>query len=555
MPSTHAWASVRRLQRLAWWLLVLALACRDPDGGPRYRGAGAAQPRSGGTLTFSAPANLATLDPAIAYDEISAFCLHHVYDTLVGYPAVGTPAAQLGLVPRLASSWTISPDGRVYRFQLRPGVTFSDGTPLSASDFAYAWRRVLRTPESPFPAFLAPIEGAAAYAAGTRDDVPGLRAEPGVLELRLIRPDAAFLFVLAMPFSTPVREAIVTANAGDLRRAVVGTGAFVVAEWREGEQLVLARNPHHWDAPRPYLDRLVFRENLPRGSAFLGFTRGELDVVDRLSGPDWLAISGRPGWRPYVHVVPQLSTFGARLDVRRPPFDDVRVRRALNYAVDKSAQVRALHGLAVPAHGLLPPAMLGRDEALAPYPHDPARARTLLAEAGYPDGLDLEYVTVKEEYAERLAQLLQADLAAVGVRVRISVLSFATYLEATAAVDGPPFSYTSWLMDYPDPSNFLDVRFHSKFVGASNDSGYANPELDRVLDEARTLDDPVARAVRYRRAERILHDDAPWIWGYHPQIAVVVQPYVRDAVPHPVWVHDYTAAWLDLGPAGQRLRR
>lgn len=546
------------MRRSAAALVALAVAalaagaCRDREAGPAFRAAGATAPRAGGTLTFSAPAAIPSLDPAVAYDEVSAFCLHHVYDTLVGYPATGGSVA---LVPRLASAWTVSPDGLTYTFTLRSGVTFSDGTPVTAADFVFAWQRVLRLPGSPFAGFLAPIDGATAYAAAERDDVPGLRAGDGVLEVQLTRPDAAFLYVLAMPFTTPLRAAVVAAHGDELRRAVVGTGAFTVEAWREGEALVLARNPRHWDAPRPYLDRVVFRENLPRDAAHLAFLRGELDVIDRLPAPAWLALRDRPAWRPHIRIAPQLSTFGARFDVRRPPFDDVRVRRALNLALDRAQQLRALHGLAVPAHGILPPGLLGRDDTLAPPPHDPARARALLAEAGYPDGLALTYVTVKEEYAERLAQLLQADLAAAGVRVTIEVLPFATFLAATGAPDGPAFSYTSWLMDYPDPSNFLDVRFHSRAIGVTNDSGYANPALDRLLDEARALADPAARAARYRAAERLLADDAPWIWGYHPQLAEVVQPYVRDVEPHPVWVHDFTAAWLDLGPDGARLAR
>jgi ABC-type transport system substrate-binding protein len=278
-------------------------------------------------------------------------------------------------------------------------------------------------------------------------------------------------------------------------------------------------------------------------------------VIDRLPAPAWRSLRGEPGWQPHIAIVPQLSAFGARMDVRRPPFDDVRVRRALNLAVDKARMVRALHGLATPAHGLLPPTMMGRDPALAPYPHDPARARALLAEAGHPRGLDLEYVTVDEEYAVRLAQLMQADLAEAGVRMTIAVRSWSAFLEETAAPVPPAFSYTSWLVDYPDPSNFLDVRFHSRFIATTNDSGYANPALDALLDRARASSEPAARAADYRAAERIVFDDAPWIWGYHPQLAVVIQPYVRDVAPHPLWVHDFTAAWLDLDERGQRLRR
>jgi len=539
------------------WILtaiVSLAACAEADRGPKYRGYGATEPHRGGTLTFSNYTNVRTLDPAIAYDENSIYCLHYLYDTLVGYPPGGVE-----LVPLLAESWTIAPDGRTYTFTLRPGIAFSDGTPVAAADFAGAWRRVLRTEDSPFVQFLDPIDGAAAYAAGERDDLPGVRAvDDRHLEVRLTEPDAAFLYVLAMPFTTPLRDGFVAAHGGDLRRSVLGTGPFVLAGWSEGERVVFARNPRYWDPRLPYLDRMVFLENVPRDIAFLMFERGELDTLDRLSAPDWLWISQREDWKPYVHTLAQMSVYGSRMNVRVAPFDDVRVRRALNYALDKQHAAKLLAGLAVPSHGLLPPSMPGRDDTLAPYPHDPAKARALLAEAGYPHGFSVEYVTVKDDNNEKLAQSLQADLAAVGVRVKITLMSFATYLTATGKADGPPFSLGSWLEDYPDPTNFFDVRFHSRMIAdenSNNDSYYANPELDRLLDDAHRELDPARRAAMYQHAERILYDDAPWIWTYHPIVMEVTQPYVKNLRQHPVWVRDFRDVWLDLDPQGRRVPR
>jgi ABC-type transport system substrate-binding protein len=198
------------------------------------------------------------------------------------------------------------------------------------------------------------------------------------------------------------------------------------------------------------------------------------------------------------------------------------------------------------------------DDALPPYPHDPAKARALLAEAGYPDGFDVEYVTLKDDKNEKLAQSLQADLAEVGVRVKITLMSFATYLTAVGKPDGPPFSLGSWLMDYPDPSNFLDVRFHSRMIAeenSNNDCFYANPELDRLLDDAHAELDVDRRVAMYHRAERILYDDAPWIWSYHPVVTEVVQPYVMNFGQNPVWVRDYREVWLDLDEHGQRVHK
>jgi ABC-type transport system substrate-binding protein len=259
-----------------------------------------------------------------------------------------------------------------------------------------------------------------------------------------------------------------------------------------------------------------------------------------------------------VFSKPMMNVFGSRMNVTVKPFDDVRVRRALNYAVDKGHITKLLNGSAVPAHGMLPPGVLGRDDTLAPYPHDPAKARALLREAGYPDGFAITYVTLADEEAEKLAVSLQHDLAEVGVRVEISLMALPTYSTAVGKPDGPAFSFTSWSGDYPDPTNFLDPRFHSRGIAAenaSNNSFYANPELDRLLDAARAEPDVTARAAMYRQAERILYDDAPWIWGYHQTMTEVTQPYIRDYTVHPLWLRDFTSAWLDVGPDGAPVPR
>jgi ABC-type transport system substrate-binding protein len=253
-----------------------------------------------------------------------------------------------------------------------------------------------------------------------------------------------------------------------------------------------------------------------------------------------------------------MNVFGSRMNVRVPPFSDRRVRQALNYALDKRHTQRLLNGTTAPSHGILPPGMLGRDPDLAPYPHDVARARALLAEAGHPDGLDLEYLTTNDEETEKVAASLQSDLAEAGVRVRITVASWATWQTATGRPDGSAFSFANWTADYPDPTNFFDPRFHSRSIkpdASTNDSFYANPELDALLDAARAELDPERRDALYRRAERILYDDAPWIWDYHRVTTEVVQPYVRGYAPHPIWIRDFTSAWLDLGPDGSPVPR
>lgn len=534
--------------------LAVAGACEAGDRPPRYRPAGAARAHHGGTLRIATFAALPTLDPTIAYDEVSAYTLHHLVDTLLDYAPDGT-----ALVPRLAARWAIDPDGTTYRLWLRDQITYEDGRPIVAADFKTGLERALTTPDSPFGSFLADVDGAAELQAGTASTCRGIVAASATeLVIRLVRPSAAFAYVLAMPFTAPQRADHVRAAGAELRRRPLASGPYRLESWHEGERVVLRRRADYHDPERGFIDTIELHENLPRDTQFLMFERGELDAVDKLGAPDYLWIIGQPAWAPYVHTRPVMNVFGSRMNVRVKPFDDRRVRQALNYALDKQHTYKLLNGTTVPSHGMLAPGVLGRDDALAPYPHDPARARALLAEAGYPDGLDLEYVTVPDDETEKLAQSMQADFAEAGIRLRITLVSWSTYLTAVGKPGGPALSFTSWIADYPDPSNFLDIRFHSRAIaedGSTNDSFYANAELDALLDAARGELDPAARAAMYRRAERILHDDAPWIWDYHRAATEVTQPFVRGYALHPVWLRDFTHAWLDVGPDGAPVPR
>jgi len=542
--------------RAALGLLGL-LACSPTEHGPRFRAAGARQPRDGGTLRFSVAEPIATLDPAIGYDEVSYYALHALFDSLVGFAPDG-----LAIVPRLAARWDISPDGLTYTFELRAGIAFSDGTPITPADMKYGLERVLALADSPFTGYLDDVEGAHAMVGHAATTCTGIVASGDhQLVIHLARANPAFLAILAMPFATPQRAAHVAAAGEQLRRQPDATGPFLLARWDEGNRLELRRNPRYYDPARIHLDAIVMLENTPRDTQFQLFERGELDTAEKLGAPDYLFVMTEPAWRPYVHRTVGMNVFGSRMNVTRKPFDDVRVRRAFNYALAKTHTARLLNDSTVPSHGILPPGMLGRDPELAPYPHDVARARRLLAEAGYPDGLDVTYATPSDEETQKVAGSLQSDLAEAGIRVHLDVMSFATFATAVSLPDGPAFSFTSWAAEFADPINFLEPRFHSRSIkppetgGTTNDSFYRNPALDALLDAAHQELDAGARAALYRRAERILYDDVPWIWDYHRVTAEVLQPYVQGYAPHPIWIRDYTAAWLDLGPDGARVKR
>jgi ABC-type transport system substrate-binding protein len=518
---------------------TIAAGCSGGGGGgdelpDPLAAAGSATPRRGGTLHLGITDDMRTLDPAIAYDEFSSMAEHLVFDQLVGY-ARGTAEKPLEIVPMLAESWTISPDGTVYTFTLRPGLVYHDGSRIEPDDFVFAIER-LRDPATGSPG--------AQFFAGVKT----VRAlDERRLEITLSEADPSFLMIAAMYFGTPYKRSWAAQQGDRLRERPLASGPFVISEWQQGSRMVFERNPRYWNAAAIHLDRIEILLQLDRDVTVLKFLRGELDAVERLSSDKYVRFARSPKWQPYIHRNPGMNAYGELMDCTRPPFDDKRVRQAMNYALSKEDTVRLYNGRAVVSHGIYPPNLPGYDPTLAPYPHDPEKARALLAEAGYPDGFEVVYTTTKDELAEKVAQSIQSDLAQVGVRVKIRLLTFPAYLTAVGRHE-LQFAFSAWYMDFPDPWNFIEVKFHSRYVtdvNSSNDTGFRNAELDALLDAARRELDPDERIAMYQRAERILHDEAPWIWHYHAQIVEITQPYVRGYEYHPVYLRDYRYAWLD----------
>lgn len=560
IPKTSVEWSLRRALPVAVAMVVCAAAtlggCRDNAKGPRFDGYGAAVPTRGGVLQFTIPQEVATLDPAIGYDTGSMYAIHHMYETLLGYGGAGQDSQ---LQPMLAETWSVSEDGATYSFTLRENLRYWDGTPCVADDIKYALERVLTIARSPFTQYVLLIEGAKAFTDGEASSVSGIRVfDDRRLEIRLREPSGAFVNILAMPFATPLSRAHVEAAGDDFRRRPLGTGPFMFDHWIEGTELSLQRNPQYWNPELPYVDGLRMVTSLPRHTAFLQLESGRLDFTSYLSSADYIWLMQNDAWRSFVQSIPGINTYGAQMNTSRPPFDDKRVRQAFNYAIDKHRLVKIWNGRAQVAHSMLPPHLIGHNPSLAPYPHDPDRARALLAEAGYPDGFDIEYAVYNDEMAERVAQSIQADLRAVGVRVTIQVMAVGAFLNTIRRPDGARFAAGGWLMDFPDPSNFLNVNFHSRSISemnSNNSSFFVNRQLDAILDDALAETDADVRRQLYQRADALLHEQAPWVWGYHQAYTLVHQPYVRDLALHPVWILDLRAVWLDLGPGGTRVQR
>jgi len=548
-------ATAPSLARCVAAALALLCACSTDSRlpSPRARAAGSAVPTRGGTLTVSVSDDVRSLDPAVGYDEYSLYAQHLLFDTLLGYGPSTSPDPT-ALVAQLAEAWEVSDDGLVYRFTIREGAQFWNGESVDAADFVYALDRVL-SPEvkSPGAHYYLGVAGARDRLEGRADHVAGIRAlDQRHLEIRIDAADPAFPLLLAMKFATPLKRDHVERVGQRIRDTPLGTGPFLLAGWEPGQWLDLARNDAYWDSSQPYLDAIRLRTGLRHDVAVLEFLNRRIDIADRLSADDYVGFASNPDWAPYIVRASHMGVVGAVMNVSRPPFDDVRVRRAMNYAISKVDTIRLASGRGVVAHGVLPPRMPAYDPSRQPYPHDPARARDLLAEAGYADGFRTTYTVLRDPFPEMVAQSIQADLAEVGVEATIQTLTLAAFIAAGGRGD-LDLAFMAWNMDFPDPRNFLEPNFHSRNISAhssNNRAFYRNAEVDRLLDAARAERDEAARLDMYRRAEGLIFDDGPWIWHYHAMKVEVRQPYVRNYAPHPIWVRDFRDVWLDL-PRGE----
>ncbi|HYR97073.1 MAG TPA: ABC transporter substrate-binding protein [Candidatus Binatus sp.] len=519
---------------------LLAAACAIPlDPPPAGAPDGNDPPRQGGVLRLGSTEDPRTLDPARGYDTVSWSFEQMLFNTLVNYDE-GT-----SIVPELAESWTTSPDGRLVRFVLRRDVHFSTGRPFTSADVKYSVERLLRPAiHSQGAEFFHGIEGAEDYIAGKTREVRGIRMPSlDAVEFALTDADPLFLHKLTMPFAAVVeREAAERFGDEDFARHPVGTGAFVLEEWTYGQRMRLARNPGYFRAGLPYLDGVEVTIGVSPQLAWLKYQHGEIDLSG-IPSAEYQRVQADARYLPLILSRTTVRTQYLGLNCALPPFDRVPVRQAVNLAIDKQRLLELIDGQGVIANGILPPDMPGA-EPVPGYPHDPAAARRRLEEAGLAQGFETTLWASRDEGSMRLAQSMQQDLRGIGVALDLKPVDFPALIEAIRHPGMVPLFLLGWEADFPDPSNFLTVLLHSRSRDTNNNTFYANPEVDRLLDTAAQVLEPARRFRLFHEAEVLIMRDAPWVPLFHPAGAVVRHPRVRDYKLHPLRPSRIETAWL-----------
>ena len=555
---SEAYAGLVSIGLFALTVVTIGWFMPDAPTGPRYMGAGAETPQRGGTFVFHHESDVRGFDPHKSFDELSNMGIKLLFEGLLDYDR-----DTMDLVPRLALEVPEpSEDGRTYRFRLREGVRFADdpcfeggrGREVTAHDVRWSMERMLATgTASPGATLNSLIERYDAFRAGEASHVSGIRViDRHTIDFSLSRPDQTFLYTMAMSFAYPVAREAYARYGEEIRRHPVGTGAYVLEDWEPGVELTFVRNPNYFEEGRPWVDRQVFELNLDRGPAVMRFRNGDLDHIHRQTPSDYLELRDMEAWAPYRVEAPQPNIWGVIMNCDLAPFDDRHVRRAVAFAINRAQWRRAranrlaLQGQPIPR--VLPgfdPELPGRHE------YDLERAREEMRLAGHPDGIEqeIEVWLGEGDTGRRYGELIQSDLREIGLNIRIKQVAFPIFLQETGKPRTAQMLLSGWSMDFPDPANFLDILFHSRSIheeDSENKAFYSNPELDRILDEARVERDRPRRLAMYREASRILVDDAPWAFVWSDVSMEMWQPYVRNYRPHAVWDNFYRDVWLDL---------
>ncbi|KEO54265.1 peptide ABC transporter substrate-binding protein [Thioclava pacifica DSM 10166] len=473
--------------------------------------------KPGGNIIVTYKDDVATLDPAIGYDWQNWSMIKSVFDGLMDY-VPGTTE----LRPGLAESYEISDDGTTFTFKLRQGVKFHNGREMTAEDVKYSLDRVT-TPatQSPGAGFFGSIKGYDAMADGSATSLEGVTVvDPYTVKIELSRPDATFLHVMALNFASVVPKEAVDEYGTDFGKHPVGTGAFKLADWTIGQQLVLQKNADYWRSGVPYLDSITFEVGQEPIVALLRLQKGEVDVPgDGIPPAKFNEVMGNPDEAKQVVVGGQLHTGYITLNVEMAPFDKVEVRQAINMAINKDRIVQMINGRATPATQPLPPSMPGYTKDYAGYPFDPAKAKEMLAEAGLPDGFETELYVMNTDPNPRIAQAIQQDLAAIGVKADIKALAQANVIEAGGTPKTAPMIWSggmAWIADFPDPSNFYGpiLGCAGAVEGGWNWSWYCNKDLDAMATEADSITDPAKQDERLQKWSDVymkVMEDAPWV--------------------------------------------
>jgi peptide/nickel transport system substrate-binding protein len=507
-------------------ILSLGLAgCNKESGGTKETGGEAESDKgesSGGTLVFGRGGDSESLDPAVTTEGESFKVTENIYETLINFGEQDTE-----IEAGLAEKWEPSADGLKHTLKLRKDVKFHDGTDFNAEAVVFNFERWKAGNKERFYY----------YNSQFGDVIKEVKAvDEYTVEFTLNRVLAPFYKNLAMSPFAIASPAAVEKHGDKFIENPVGTGPFKFKEWKRNDKITVVKNEDYWQKDLPKLDSVIFRV-IPENSARLNaLNTGEVDLIDGVNFSDVKQIEDNADLQTFFR--PSLNVAYLGLNNERGPLKDKKVRQALNYAVDKQSLIDAFYaGAAEPATNPMPKTVAGYNDAVKDYEYDPEKAKALLKEAGFEKGFEMELwaMPVARPYmpdGKKVAEALQANFAAVGVKAKIVSFEWATYLEKARNGEADAF-LLGWTGDNGDADNFLYVLLDQDSIGSNNYAYYKNQQVHDLFIKAQSTNDQAEREKFYKEAQVLIKDDAPWVPLVHSEPALAGKADLTGFLPHP----------------------
>ena len=476
-----------------------------------------------------------TFDPQLASFSEEISIAKQIFRGLFTYDE------ELNVVPSVATQMPtkenggISDDGLTYTISLRTDATWSDGVPVTANDFVYAFKRLFDPDaggQGYYFDFYTAIDGAEAFAYedGTAESVAVAALDDYTLQIQLTHAQPTLPTLLALWPASPLRQDLIEqyGDAWTEPGNLIGNGPFVLTEYSPEQQIVLESNPLYWGDDQPTLSKLVYRIIPEDSAALIAYQNGELDMTV-IPLADSSRFQGNSEQIRYA----ELETFALQYNHLAPPFDNALVRQAFSRAIDREAYVQAIRGgVGEPAHGWLPPGMPGANASVGiDLNFDPEAASVLLSQAGYTDGEgfpDVTFTILADPTNNLTAEFIQEQLKQnLGINIDIDAVEESTFYDRYFEGDFQ-VTWLSWFADYADPENWLPQQFGTD--GAFNVLGYSNAEADALFEQAATELDQTKRLAIYDQAHRIIIADQAITPIFHPERNYLVKAYVSDLI-------------------------
>jgi peptide/nickel transport system substrate-binding protein/oligopeptide transport system substrate-binding protein len=503
---------------ILFFSLLLSAACSSQD-------------RVEGFIHYRLNYNPTTLDPAQIVDVTGGLIAAKLFNGLVRLDQ------HLAVVPDIAEWWEISPDGTTYIFHFKKGIKFFNNREVIADDFKYSFERILDPKgKSPNAWVFEKIVGAKAYMRGAASEVAGITViDSHTLRIALDKPFSPFLNLLTMTAAYVVPKEEVERLGHEFSTYPMGTGPFMLREWRHNDRLLLERNDHYF-AGKAQVKGISYRIIPEDLTAVTEFELGNLDIIS-IPASEFQRFKDSEKWKNLIASQGGVNTYYLGFNCAKPPFDDPFARKAISHAIDRKKILETYYEKrGVLAYGPIPEALRAWYPP-QPLSYDPETAKKLIERSGLSGHTIRFYVPADQEVAD-IAEIIQYYLKNAGLSVSIRPLEWSSYKAALNKGEADMF-WISWWADYPDPENFLFPLFHSSNHGPSgNRTWYTNEAVDALIEKGQRLTDTTERNRYYGKAEQIIVDDAPWVFFWHKADFTLRQPSVKNYTMRPIYSID-----------------